>query len=139
MSSWKENIMQWNLHITNLYNKVLSISNYFDYPSNSNTFEKNLHVMRAKGLAKFVCNNEVLLYQGSFSYMYCYYWGNQNSLLYQGLHYIEVHYIKVPLYNETSLCEQILPVPWLFVISRIHCICLKGHQNNYFSRRTRAS
>ena len=59
--------------------------------------------MRAKGLAKFVCNNEVLLYQGSFSYMYCYYWGNQNSLLYQGLHYIEVHYIKVPLYNETSL------------------------------------
>ena len=70
--------------------------------------------------------------------MYCCYWGNQNSLLYQGLHYIKVHYIEVPLYNETSLCEQILPVPWLFVISRIHCICLKGHQNNYFRRRTRA-
>ena len=80
--------------------------------------------MRAKGLAKFVCNNEVLLYQGSFSYMYCYYRGNQNSLLYQGLHYIEVHYIKVPLYNETSLYEQILPVPWLFVISRFLSIYL---------------
>ena len=67
--------------------------------------------MRAKGLARFVCNNKVLLNQGSFSYMYCYYLGNQNSLLYQGLHYKEVHYIEVPLYNETSLCEQILPVP----------------------------
>ena len=84
------------------------------------------------------CNNKVLLYQGSLSYTCCYYWGNQNSLLYQGLHYIEVHYIEVPLYNKTSLCEQILPVPWLFVISRFHCICLKGHQNNYFSRRIRA-
>ena len=34
------------------------------------------------------------------------------------------------MYNETSLYEQILPVPWLFVISRFHCIWLKGHQNN---------
>ena len=34
-----------------------------------------------------------------FCHIFYYYWGKENILLYQGLHYIEVHYIEVPVYH----------------------------------------
>ena len=32
-------------------------------------------------------------------HIFCYYWGKENQALYQGLRYIEVCYIEVPLYS----------------------------------------
>ena len=41
----------------------------------------------------FVRYNEVSLYRDTFPY-----WGKQNRALYRGFRYMEVRYIKVPLY-----------------------------------------
>ena len=44
--------------------------------------------------------NEVSFYWGFFFFdIFYYYWGKENILLYQGLRYIEVHDIEVPLYH----------------------------------------
>ena len=48
---------------------------------------------RPKGLANFPRYNEVV-----FRIFYCY-WGKENRSLYQGLRYIEVLYIEIPLYS----------------------------------------
>ena len=48
MSSWKENIIQWNP----LFNEVQRVTNYFDYPSNSNTFEKKPPCNESQGTGK---------------------------------------------------------------------------------------
>ena len=48
-------------------------------------------------LAKSFRYTEVPLYQGSF-HMFNNYWGYENRLLYRGFRYVEVRYIKVPLY-----------------------------------------
>ena len=34
-----------------------------------------------------------------FCHIFYYYWGKENILLYQGLCYVEVHYIEVLLYH----------------------------------------
>ena len=52
----------------------------------------------AKGLAKFVHCNEVLLYIKVLFYIFYYYWGKEIRSLYRGLRYIEVRSIEVPLY-----------------------------------------
>ena len=51
---------------------------------------------RLKGLAKSVRYKEVSLYGAPFSYvlLHC---GKENRSLYQGLRYIEIHYIMVSL------------------------------------------
>ena len=42
-----------------------------------------------------------------FCYIFYYYFGKENRLLYQGLHYIKVFYIEVPLYHFCLLsCTQ---------------------------------
>ena len=61
--------------------------------------------------------------------IFYYYWGEWcNRSLYRGLRYIEVCFIEVLLYKEKDLditkprySEHILPVPWSFVITRLHC------------------
>ena len=34
-----------------------------------------------------------------FCHIFYYYWGKEKIFLYQGLRYMEVHYIEVPLYH----------------------------------------
>ena len=43
--------------------------------------------------------NEVSFNWVFFFHIFYYYWGKENILLHQGLCYIEVHYIEVPLYH----------------------------------------
>ena len=51
----------------------------------------NLDLLRAKGMTKCVRYNKVLFH------IFYHYWGKANRSLYQGLPYIGVHYIEVPL------------------------------------------
>ena len=57
----------------------------------------------AKGLAKYVHYNKVLLYQGSFLYILLLL-AKRNRSLYRGLCYIELCYVKVPLYSNLEYC-----------------------------------
>ena len=52
-----------------------------------------------------------------------YYWGEEYSSLYRGLRFIEVLLYKEKSLDITKLCysEHTLPVPWSFVITRLHC------------------
>ena len=54
MSSWKENIIHSvEPHYNEpLYDEVQGITNYFDYPSNSNTFEKKPPCNESQGTGK---------------------------------------------------------------------------------------
>ena len=51
----------------------------------------NLDLLRAKGMTKCVRYNKVLFH------IFYHYWCKANRSLYQGLPYIGVHYIEVPL------------------------------------------
>ena len=51
----------------------------------------NLDLLRAKGMTKCVRYNKVLFH------IFYHYWGKANRSLYQGLPYIGVRYIEVPL------------------------------------------
>ena len=50
-------------------------------------------------MVKFVRYDEVSIYIEVVFHIFNFYRGEQNRSLYRGLHYIEVHYIEVPLYS----------------------------------------
>ena len=54
-------------------------------------------------MAKFVRYIEVLFH----AFYYC--WGKENRSFYEGLRYIEVRYIEVPLYFKHSSIKKNLP------------------------------
>ena len=65
-----------------LYNEVLGIANYSDYPSNSNTYmTKNLDITKPC-YCKTNFASPLARYMKVFFQMYYYYLGNQKSLLY---------------------------------------------------------
>ena len=83
--------------------------NDFLNPSNSKIryVKKNLDITKGQGTTRrhqVVRSKEILLYihRGSFLYI-CFSWGKESRSLYRWLFYIEIRYMEVALYNETSL------------------------------------
>ena len=65
----------------------------------------NLDITKNQGTGKFVHDNEVSLYRGSFSSILLYSdWGNENRTLYQRLRYTEA-----PLYLDVGKRRGYLP------------------------------
>ena len=81
----------------------------------------SLWLITAKGLAKFVCDNKVLIhYIKILFHIVYYYWGKENHSLYRGLCYIEVCYMKVPVY---WVILDFVAVMWHFK----HVFCSSFH------------
>ena len=59
----------------------------------------NLNIMKGQGTGNNITRYNEVSFHWIFFHIFYYYWGQENILLYQGLRYIEVHYIKVPLYH----------------------------------------
>ena len=93
-----------------LYDDFLDITNNFLYPRNSKIFEKEPRYNEP-------LDNKVLNVTNSFLY--------PNTLI--------VKYMKKNLdITKPRYSQQILPVPWPFVISRFHCILLNHKRQVYF-------
>ena len=62
----------------------------------------NLDITKGQGISEIFLAIARFRYKEGFFYIFCYYWGKENSSLYQGFRYIEVHYIEVPPYSVTE-------------------------------------